>query len=91
MVTASGLPENQMRSNRGEQGVGIALSPRAVSAWEEGGKILHDDFGGRMIAIRLVVNDAKKRSVGLFLVSARILYSITYIILGVSVCSCWQC
>ena len=70
LLILSGLPENQMRSNRGEQGVGIALSPRAVSAWEEGGKILHDDFGGRMIAIRLVVNDAKKRSVGLFLVSA---------------------
>ena len=28
----SGLPENQMRSNRGEQGVGIVLSPQAVSA-----------------------------------------------------------
>ena len=70
LLILSGLPENQMRSNRGEQGVGIVLSPQAVSAWEEGGKILHDDFGGRMIAIRLIVNDAKKRSVGLFLVSA---------------------
>ena len=46
LLILSGLPENQMRSNRGEQGVGIALSPRAVSAWEEGGKILHDNFWG---------------------------------------------
>ena len=59
-----------MRSNRGEQAVGIALSQRGVEAWKEAGSILHDDLGGRIIALRLKPKDEKKRPVNVFLVSA---------------------
>ena len=70
MLLLSGLEEDEMRTNRGEQGVGIALSPEAVEAWERAGKVLHDDLGGRLIAIRLLVKDHCEKEVGVFLVSA---------------------
>ena len=70
MLLLSGLEENEMRTNRGEQGVGIALSPEAVEAWERAGKVLHDDLGGRLIAVRLLVKDHCEKEVGVFLVSA---------------------
>ena len=66
----AGLSEQDMRSNRGEQGVGIALSQRGVKAWKEAGSILHDDLGGRIIALRLKLEDEKNRSVNVFLASA---------------------
>ena len=66
----AGLSEEDMKSNRGEQGVGIALSQRGVEAWKEAGSILHNDLGGRIIALRLKLRDEKKRPVSVFLVSA---------------------
>ena len=66
----AGLKEDDMKSNRGEQGVGIALSQRGVEAWKEAGSILHDDLGGRIIALRLKMKDEKSRPVNIFLVSA---------------------
>ena len=59
-----------MKSNRGEQGVGIALSEHGVAAWKEAGSVLHNDFGGRIIAIRLQLRDARGKPVCIFLVSA---------------------
>ena len=70
LLFLAGLEEEQMKSNRGEQGVGIALSQRGVEAWRDAGSILHHDFGGRIIAIRLQLQDDKRRPVTLFLVSA---------------------
>ena len=40
LLFLSGLME--MKSNRGEQGVGIALSERGVAAWKEAGSVLHN-------------------------------------------------
>ena len=68
LLFLSGLKE--MKSNRGEQGVGIALSEHGVAAWKEAGSVLHNDFGGRIIAIRLQLRDARGKSVCIFLVSA---------------------
>ena len=59
-----------MKSNRGEQGVGIALGEHGVAAWKEAGSVLHNDFGGRIIAIRLQFRDARGKLVCIFLVSA---------------------
>ena len=66
----AGLEPNQVRSRRGEQGVGIALSQNAVAAWKAAGSILHDDLGARILAVRLLVRDDRKKEVGIFLVSA---------------------
>ena len=59
-----------MKSNRGEQGVGIALSQRGVATWKEAGSVLHNDFGGRIIAVRLQLRDDSGKLVCIFLVSA---------------------
>ena len=66
----SGLDSKVSRCRRGEQGVGIALSRNAVAAWKAAGSLVHDDFGGRIIAVRLLVKDDRNRDVGIFLVSA---------------------
>ena len=58
------------RSNRGEEGVGIVLSKKGIEAWKKAGSILHNDFEGRIIAVRLLLQDEKGGDVGLFLVSA---------------------
>ena len=68
LLFLSGLKE--MKSNRGEQGVGIALGEHGVAAWKEAGSVLHNDFGGRIIAIRLQLRDARGKLVCIFLVSA---------------------
>ena len=59
-----------MKGRRGEQGVGIALSQRGVASWKKAGSVLHDDFGGRIIAVRLKLRDASGKWVCIFLVSA---------------------
>ena len=53
----SDLDKKLMKSNRWEQDVGIALIPIAVAAWKESGFPVHDDFGGRTIAVGLMVKD----------------------------------
>ena len=68
LLFLSGLKE--MKSNCGEQGVGIALGEHGVAAWKEAGSVLHNDFGGRIIAIRLQLRDARGKLVCIFLVSA---------------------
>ena len=68
LLFLSGLKE--MKSKRGEQGVGIALGEHGVAAWKEAGSVLHNDFGGRIIAIRLQFRDARGKLVCIFLVSA---------------------
>ena len=45
LLLLAGLDEKEMKSNRGEQGVGIALSSAAVEGWKRAGKVLHNDFG----------------------------------------------
>ena len=70
LIHLSGLPKDQMKSNRGEEGVGIVLSKKGVEAWKKAGSALHEDFGGGIIAVRLQLQDEKGGDVGLFLVSA---------------------
>ena len=70
MLLLSGLEANSQAGKRGSQGVGIALSPDGVEAWRAGGCELHNDFGGRVIAARLLLRDSAKRDVAVFLVSA---------------------
>ena len=55
---------------RGSQGVGIALSARGTDAWKASGSVVHQDFGARVLAIRMILKDPQNRDVGLFLVSA---------------------
>ena len=50
--------------------MGIALSDKGVEAWKKAGSILHDDLGGRIIALRLKLKDEKSRPVNIFLASA---------------------
>ena len=44
--------------------------PEATTAWKAAGSELHNDFGARMIAIRLLVKDNMDNDVFVFLVSA---------------------
>ena len=60
---------NVHRSRRGEQGVGIALSAEAVLAWKAVGSTLYNDFGARIIAVRLCVKDIHGKDIFIFLVS----------------------
>ena len=70
MIMLAGQDSRLQVGNRGAQGVGIALNPCGVEAWKAGGCVLHNDFGPRMIAIRLLLRDSHKNNVGVFLVSA---------------------
>ena len=66
----TGLKKDDMKSNRGEQGVGIALSGKGVAAWKDVELVLHDDLGARVIAIRLNLKVGSFCPVPVFLVSA---------------------
>ena len=68
MIQAGLQPNEQCR--RGSQGVAIALSPRGADSWRAAGSIVHQDFGARIVAARLLLQDIQNRDVGLFLVSA---------------------
>ena len=68
-ILGAGLTKEE-NSNRGSQGVGIALSSHATHAWRAAGSELHNKFGGRVIAIRLLVRDSEGKDLYLFLVSA---------------------
>ena len=53
---------------RGALGVAIVLSPAAVKAWEKGGnKILY--FGPRIVAVRLVLEDALRKPIKFLIAS----------------------
>ena len=67
---AAGLDANAQAGKRGSQGVGIVLNASGVDAWRAGGYELHNDFGARIIAVRLLLRDIYKRDVAVFLVSA---------------------
>jgi exonuclease III len=69
-VILNGLDKNLTKSRRGEQGVAIVLSPEAVKAWKTAGSTVHNEFGARIIAVRLQSNDCNDNAVGLFLISA---------------------
>ena len=61
---------DQQICNRGQEGVGIALSPAGMDAWKQAGQVVHDDLGSRVMAVRLAVKDEKRRELNIFLVSA---------------------
>ena len=42
-LSLTGLEKDKMNSNIREQGVGIALSEKSVTAWKDAGSVLHDD------------------------------------------------
>lgn len=68
-ILATGLkPEDDCR--RGSKGVGIILSPTATDAWKAAGSEIYDTYGGRVMAIRLLVRDLQGRDIFLFLTSA---------------------
>ena len=69
-LLTSGLSQNSVKSRRGEQGVCIVLSPEALLSWKASGYELHNDFGARVMGIRLLLKDNKDNDVGLFLISA---------------------
>ena len=56
--------------SRGSQGVGIALNADGVEAWKAAGSVIHQNFGARVLAVRLLMRDVQQRDVGLFVVSA---------------------
>ena len=69
-LVLAGLDPTEQTCNRGSQGVGIALSSRAVDAWRAAGSELHNDLGARIIAVRLLMKDYREQDIGLFIVSA---------------------
>ena len=61
-ILSTGLkPEDNNR--RGSQGVGIILSPVAADTRKAAGSVIHDTYGGRVMAIRLLVRDLHVRIV----------------------------
>ena len=68
-ILATGL-KAENNSRRGSQGVGVILSPAATDAWKAAGSEIHNTFGGRVMAVRLLVRDSQGRDLYLFLVSA---------------------
>ena len=50
-----------MKSRRDEQGVAIALSQSGVASWKKAGSVLHDNFGARIIAVRLQLRDTNRK------------------------------
>ena len=57
------------QSLTGSQGVGFILNQEAIKAWKDGGCELYK-ISARIIALRLLLEDRQKKTVGLFLVSA---------------------
>ena len=74
-------PEKQ--TGRGSQGVAIVLGQEGFESWKAAGFETHNDFGARVIAIRLIVSDCKNNEVGLYLVS-------TYAPVGNAEDSVWE-
>ena len=67
-ILATGL-KRENNSRRGSQGVGIILSAAATDAWKAAGSEIHNTYGARVMAVRLLVRDNQGRDVHLFLVS----------------------
>ena len=69
--TFLGAAPDEQDSRRGVCGVGLLLSPLATSAWKAAGPDnLHNDLGPRIIAVRMMVEDANKQQLGIFQVAA---------------------
>ena len=66
----AGLEAKDVKRRRGEQGVGIVLGVKATAAWKAAGSLVYNDFGARIVAVRLMLKDDRDRDVGLFLISA---------------------
>ena len=70
LLLSAGLDAHLQAGKRGSQGVGIVLNADGVESWRAGGYELHNDLGGRVIAVRLLLRDMSNRDVAVFLVSA---------------------
>jgi len=68
MVIVADGPQTQ--KGRGTKGVAIVLSAQAVLGWEKAGKTVYGGYGGRVLGLRTVVVDKKKKERGIFLISA---------------------
>ena len=68
-LITSGLSRNVLNGSRGSQSVVIVLSQEGVIAWKAAGSELHNGFGARIIAIRLLLKDIHNKDVSVFLVS----------------------
>ena len=56
-------------SNRGSEGVGIALSTKAVDGWKAAGCEIHR-ISSRVMAVRLLLTDRHPNDVGVFVISS---------------------
>ena len=65
-----GLKPETNRSKRGKEGVAIVLSKEALKAWNATGKTLLNEFGSRILAIRLACKDLRDNDICIFLISA---------------------
>ena len=70
MLLLNGCLTSKVSSKRGQEGVGFALSRNAVLAWKAPGSEIYTDQGSRIIAIQMLVKDAKGKDIGIFLISA---------------------
>ena len=68
-IIGAGLKQEE-NCKRGSQGVGIVLSMAANDAWRAAGSEIHNTYGARIIAIKLLVRDTQGRDLYLFLLSA---------------------
>ena len=59
MVIVAEGPQTQ--TGRGSKGVAIVLSAQAVLGWEKAGKAVYGGYGGRVLGLRTVVVDKKKK------------------------------
>ena len=58
------------QQGRGSRGVGMVLSPAATAAWKASGSdVWYDDTRARAMALRMTVRDAKRKPLGLLLIS----------------------
>ena len=66
----TGRDLNMPTSRRGQEGVGIALGREGIQAWKAAGCEIHKNFGSRILSIRLLMKDTKRKDIGVYLVSA---------------------
>ena len=65
-----GIDPSVDKSKRGKEGVAIVLSHDATKAWNASGRTVFNNFGSRILAVRLNCQDARNKNVSVYLVTA---------------------
>ena len=74
-----GVAPDKQLSRRGSQGVGILLSPKAVTAWRAASSFSITDLGPRIAAVKLLEWDPRSRkNINVLYVSAYATVSAIY-------------